>query len=77
MEGEALMPVEPGAHFRVFVSTVVVENDVDGLAGRHFGVDGIEEANERLVAVPLHVAAEKVPSRTLRAANRVVVPLRL
>src|SRR5262245_20207262 len=58
VEGEALMAIEPSPHPGVLVSGVVVEDDVDGLAGRHFGVDGVEEANELLVAVALHVAAD-------------------
>src|SRR4029079_7091450 len=57
VECEALMAVEPGTHLGVFVSGVVVEDDVDGLACRHLGVDGIEKADELLVAVALHVAA--------------------
>jgi len=37
------MAVEPGAHLGVLVSGVVVEDDVNGLAGRHSGVDRVEE----------------------------------
>ena len=40
--------------------------------GWHLGLDGIEEADELLVPVALHVAANDVPSRTLSAANSVV-----
>ena len=58
VEGEARMAVEPGAHLRVLVGGVVVEDDVDGLAGRHLGLDGVEEADELLMAVALHVAAD-------------------
>ena len=52
------MAVEPGAHLRVLVGGVVVEDDVDDLAGRHLGLDGVEEADELLVPVALHVAAD-------------------
>jgi hypothetical protein len=31
---------------------------VNGLSGRHFPIDGIEEADELLVAVTLHAAAD-------------------
>ena len=58
VEGEARMAVEPGAHLGVLVGGVVVEDDVDGLAGRHLALDGVEEADELLVAVALHVAAD-------------------
>ena len=70
VEGEALVAFEPGAHLGVLVRGVVVEDDVDGLARGNLGVDGIEEADELLMAMAL-------PSSTLSAANRVVVPLRL
>ena len=58
VEGEARMAVEPGTHLGVLVGGVIVEDDVDGLAGRHLGVDGVEEADELLVAVALHVLAD-------------------
>ncbi len=50
VEGEALMAVEPGAHLRVLVGGVVVEDDVDGLSGRNLRLDGVEEADELLMA---------------------------
>ena len=34
---------------------------MDQLAGRHGGLDGVEEAQELLVAVPLHAASEHRP----------------
>ena len=39
VEDEALVPVEPSTDLRVLVSGVVVEDDVDDLAGRHLGLD--------------------------------------
>lgn len=50
--------IEPGAHLGTLVSGVVVEDDVDGLAGRHLGIDGVKEADELLVTMALHVAAD-------------------
>ena len=58
VEGEARVPVEPGAHLGVLVGGVVVEDDVDGLARRNLGVDGVEEADELLVAMAGHVTAD-------------------
>ena len=58
MEDEAHVPVEPLVHLGMFVGGVVVEDHVDDLAGRHLGVDGIEEADELLMAVPLHVPSD-------------------
>ena len=42
----------------MLVGGVVVEDDVDDLAGRHLGLDRVEEADELLMAVALHVAAD-------------------
>ena len=52
------MAVEPRAHLRVLVRGVVVEDGVNLAAGRHRGLDGVEEADKLLVAVPLHVPAD-------------------
>src|SRR5829696_3558695 len=42
---------------RLFVGGVVVEDDVDDLAGRDLCLDGVEEADELLVPVALHAVA--------------------
>jgi hypothetical protein len=42
----------------VFVAAVIVEDDVDDLAGRDLGLDGVEEADELLVPVALHAAPD-------------------
>src|SRR5680860_1075350 len=52
------MPVEPPAHLRVLVGGVVVEDDVDELASGDFRLDGVEEADELLMAMALHIAAD-------------------
>ncbi len=49
MEGEALMAAEG-----MLVGGIIVEDDVDGLVGRHFGIDGVEKADEFLVPAALH-----------------------
>lgn len=54
MEDEARMAGEPGAYLGVLMGGPVVENDVDDLADRHLALDGIEEADELLMAVALH-----------------------
>ena len=58
VEVEPLMAVEPGADFWVLVGGVVVEDDMDGFVRRHFGADGVEEADEFLMAMTLHVEAD-------------------
>src|SRR3974390_3289566 len=58
MEDKAVVSVEPGANLGVLVRGVVVEDDMDDLAGGDVGFDRIEEANELLMAVALHAAAD-------------------
>ena len=45
----------------MFMGGIVVENDVDRLAGGHLALDSIEEADEFEVAVALHAAADHRP----------------
>src|SRR5512132_3312110 len=58
MEGPARMTAEPGADLRVLMGGVIVENGVDDLASRDVALETVEEANELLVPVVLHVAAD-------------------
>jgi hypothetical protein len=44
VEDEALVPVEPGADLRMLVGGVIVEDDVDYLAGRHLGFDRVQDS---------------------------------
>jgi hypothetical protein len=50
VEDEAGMPGQPLHHLRVLVGGVVVECEVNDLADRHLGLDGIEEADELVEA---------------------------
>src|SRR5450631_3110313 len=52
------MPCQPLAHLRMLVGCVVIDDGVDRLLDRHLRLDGIEEADEFLVPVALHVAAD-------------------
>src|SRR3970282_1339404 len=58
VEDEALVPVEPSPDLRMLVDGVVVEDDVDDLTDRHFGFDRVQEPNELLMPMALHVAAD-------------------
>ena len=58
VEGPACMPAQPGDRFGVLVGAVVVEDRMDGLAGRDLPFDGIEETDELLVPLALHAAAD-------------------
>ena len=51
----AWMTVEPGADLVLLVRRVIVEDHVDGLVRRHLALDAVEEADELLMAVALHV----------------------
>ena len=57
VEYPARMPLKPGQHLWVFVGGVVINNGVDDLAGRNLRLNGVEEADELLMAVALHVLA--------------------
>ena len=58
MEGPAGMAGEPLAHLRMLVDGVIVDDGVDDFAGGDMRFDGIEKANELLMAMALHVAAD-------------------
>ena len=59
MEDPARVLGQPTPHLGVLVGGIVVEDHVDHLAGRHGALDGIEEADELLVAVALHALADE------------------
>ena len=42
----------------MFVGGVIIDDGVDRFVGRDFGLDGVEEADELLMAVALHVAPD-------------------
>ena len=52
------MTVEPGADLVLLVRRVIVEDHVDGLVRRHLALDAVEEADELLMAVALHVLSD-------------------
>ena len=58
VEGEALVPSQPGANPRVGVGFVIVENQVDIFSSGDRGFERIQEADELLMPVPLHAAAD-------------------
>jgi hypothetical protein len=52
------MAREPSPHGGMLVGGVVVEDRVECLAGGNLALDGVEEADELLMLVALHVAAD-------------------
>ena len=58
MECPARMIGEPFEDVGLFVGGIVVDDGVDDFSGRHGALDGLEEANELLVAMPSHAASD-------------------
>ena len=52
------MTGEPVEDLGMLVGGVVVEDRVDHFAGRHRALDGVEEADELLMPMALHAAAD-------------------
>ncbi len=63
----AWMAGEPGTDLVLLVRGIVVEDHVDGLVGRHLALDAVEEADELLMAVALHVLRD---DRTVQHIER-------
>ena len=62
----------------MFVRGVIVGNGMDDFAGGDGAFHGVEELDEFLVSMLWHAASDHGPvENILRAANNVVVPLRL
>ena len=55
------MAGQPLARGGMLLSDVAVEDRVDGLPGKNFALDGVEEADELLMPMALHVAADHGP----------------
>ena len=58
MERPARMIGEPFENLGLFVGGVIVDDGVDDFSGRNSALDGIEEADELLVAMPSHAAPD-------------------
>ena len=61
---------KPFADLGMPVRGIVVDDRVDRLSLGNVRVDLSEEADEFLMPMALHIAADNGPSRTLRAANQ-------
>ena len=77
MDVESGMSSRPGLDPRVFVGCVIVHDQMQIEMGRRLGVDLVEETNKFLVSMSAMQSPITLPSSMLRAANSVVVPLRL
>jgi len=70
------MVSQPGPHFELLVSGVVVEDDVNVSFRRQLPVDGVEEPDELLMPVALHVAPDHRAIEDVQGGEQ-VVPFRL
>ena len=71
------MPVKPGFDLWMLMAGVIVDNGMDQLAGRDRALDGIEKADELLVPMSLHAAAEDDAIERVEGGKQGVVPCRL
>jgi hypothetical protein len=74
---ESGMPRQPGLKARMFVSSVVVHDQVHIQLWWSFEIDRFEEADKLLMTMPCMQSPMTRPSRVTSAANSVVVPFRL
>src|SRR5947209_9233753 len=61
VEGPARMPFQPRLDLRVLMGRVVIDDGLDQLACWDIALDGVEEADELLVPVPLHAPSDHPP----------------
>ena len=64
------MPCKPGHDLGVLVGSVVVEDGVDDPARRDFGLDGIEVADERLMAMTLYATPDDRARQCVEPSRR-------
>ena len=65
MERPSRMLGESGQHLRMFMGGIVVEDGVDHLAGRDGPLESCDEADELLMRMARHAAADEVLARPL------------
>jgi len=70
VEGEAAMTIKPGSNFGVFMGGVVVEDDMDRFVCRNLGIDDVQEADELLMPVALHVASDDCPIENIQCGEQ-------
>ena len=78
-ENKPLVAIEPGPDLWMLMGGVVVEHDMDGLVFGNLSVDRVQEADELLMPVTLHIAPDHGPMscRTgeCRCRNLCIFPL--
>jgi hypothetical protein len=77
VERPSRMLGEPGQHLRMFMGGIVIEDGVDHLAGRDGPLDGCDEADELLMPMARHAAADDLAFEHAERGEQVVGPWRL
>ena len=75
VERPARMACQPLAHFWVLVGRIIVDDGVDYLSHGDLRLDRIEEADELLVPMALHVAADDGAVKNVKGSKQ--LPWRL
>ena len=65
----ARMTLKPSQHFWMFMGGIIVDNGMDDFSGRNLGFDGVQEADEFLVAMALHVATDHGPVENVQGGE--------
>jgi hypothetical protein len=70
VEDKSLVAIEPSPDLWMLMGGVVVEDDMDGLVFGDLGVDHVEEADEFLMPVALHVASDHGPVEDIQGGEQ-------
>jgi hypothetical protein len=58
MQMEAWVTLQPGSDTRMFMGSIVVDDQMQLQSGGHFGINAFEKPNEFLVSVPRHAVSD-------------------
>ena len=58
MQMEAWMTLQPGSDTRMFMGSIVVDDQMQLQSGGHFGINAFEKPNEFLMSVPRHAVSD-------------------
>lgn len=70
MERPVGMSAQPFDHLGMLVGSVIVEDGVNRLASRDLALDGVEEADELLMPVALHTAADDIALQDIEGGEQ-------
>jgi hypothetical protein len=70
VENKPLVAIEPGPDLWMLMGGVVVENDMDGLVFGNLSVDRVQEADELLMPVTLHIAPDHGPIEDVQGGEQ-------